>query len=75
MRNDTRRVSRIQIVEGLVLWEFKLHPGNGKLLKGFKQRTDSDKFVILKDFSLKIPLLRKVLQSWKAEKPVKILLT
>lgn len=61
MRNKTGKVSRSRSWRA---W----YTGNlnfifvrvGKSLKGFKQKTDTIKFMILKDFSLKIPLLRKV---------------
>lgn len=45
-------------MEGLVHWQFKFCPCKG--WEGFKQKTGTIKFVILKNFSLKIPLLRKV---------------
>lgn len=47
--------------EGPSTREFEFHPFKGwEVSTRFKQKTGMIKFLILKDFSLKIPLLRKV---------------
>lgn len=47
--------------EGPADWECEFHPQRAKKsLTGFKQATDTIQCAILKDFSLKIPLLMKI---------------